>query len=79
MKQNPTGRKAAKYWTVAPMESNAPPKLFATALEYDRQHGTIAIGWHCDSPTLQDISKLADFEEFQTRNKKTSARLEVSC
>ena len=70
MKQNPTGRKAAKYWMVAPMEVDAPNKLFATALEYDRQHGTIAIGWSCDSSTLQDISKLADFEEFQAEIRK---------
>ena len=69
MKQNPTGREAAKYWIVAPMEVK-PTKLFATAWEYDRQHGTIAIGWHCDSPTLQDISQLADFEEFQAEIEK---------
>ncbi len=70
MKQNPTGTEAAKYWVVAPMEAGAPPKLFATAWEYDRQHGTIAIRWHCDSPTLQDISKLTDFEEFQAEIRK---------
>lgn len=70
MKQNPTGREAAKYWVVAPMEVDAPNKLFATALEYDRQHGTIAIGWYCDSSTLQDISKLTDFEEFQAEIRK---------
>lgn len=70
MKQNPTGREAAKYWIVAPMEVDAPNKLFATALEYDKQHGTIAIGWYCDSSTLQDISKLTDFKEFQAEIRK---------
>ena len=75
MKQNPTSsNKTARYWLVAPMEAN-PPKLFATAWEYDRQHGTIAIGGHCDSLKLQHISEdnfRRDFGEFQAEIKEHS-------
>lgn len=35
-----------KYWVIAPMESTTPEELFQTAWEYDKRHGTIAVGWH---------------------------------
>lgn len=35
-----------KYWVIAPFESKKSRKVFDRCWEYDRQHGTIAIGWH---------------------------------
>ena len=34
-----------KYWVIAPMESTTPEELFQTAWEYDKHHGTIAVGF----------------------------------
>ena len=70
MKQNPTSRKTVKHWVIAPMEVAAPNKLFATAWEYDRQHGTIAVSECCEHLTLQDISQFTSPEDFQTEIRK---------
>lgn len=53
-----------KYWVIAPMESTTPDDLFTYAWNYDIQHGTIAIGWNCTQTNLQDISQIANFEDF---------------
>lgn len=45
-----------KYWVIAPMESTTPEKLFQTAWEYDKHHGTIAVGW---STHTQDGESIA--------------------
>ena len=70
MKQNAPKRKAAKYWMIAPMETSSPAKLFEDAWKYDSQHGTIAVGWCCNTATLQDVSQFGNLQEFQTEVKK---------
>lgn len=69
MKQNPAGRETVRYWIIAPMEA-AVPNLFSTAWEYDKQHGTIAIGWCCDSAVLQDASQFTNVQELQAEIRK---------
>ena len=59
-----------RYWIIAPMEVNAPNNLFATAWEYDKQHGTIAVGRFGSSLTLPDALQFADADEFQTEIEK---------
>ena len=62
------------YWVIAPMKvakNKLENKLFAAAWEYDRRHGTIAIGECCDHViTLQDISQFANAEDFQAEISK---------
>ncbi|MDE0018874.1 MAG: Hsp70 family protein [Candidatus Poribacteria bacterium] len=47
-----------------------PAELFETAWKYDRQHGTIAIGWGCDSTVLQNISAFANIQDLADELKK---------
>ena len=68
MEQNSANREAARYWMIAPMESKS--GLFETVWEYDRQHGTIAIGWCCENLTLQDMSQFTKTDEFQAEIRK---------
>lgn len=70
MKQNPTSRKAVRHWVIAPMEAATPNKLFATAWDYDKQHGTIAVGWCCDNMLLQNVSQCMNVQELQTEIKR---------
>ena len=66
MKHNLIERSTARYWMIAPMESKRElSKLFEAAWEYDRQHGTIAIGGCCDFATLQNVSQFMNYDEFQ--------------
>ena len=69
MKQNLTERRTARYWMIAPMEANR-NKLFEAAWEYDKQHGTIAVGGCCDSAVLQNVSQFAAYNEFEGEKEK---------
>ena len=55
-----------KYWVIAPMESTTPEELFTHAWNYDIRNGTLAVGWQTTQPKLQDISQIANFEDFLT-------------
>ena len=63
-----------KYWVIAPMESTTPEELFQTAWEYDKHHGTIAVGFPSGpAPVPSEVSDVSivthvncgSFDDFQ--------------
>lgn len=67
-----------KHWVIAPMESTIPADLFQSAWQYDKQHGTIAVGWavHTQHGTIISPAGVPPAVRGQMSPSEQLARLE---